>query len=118
MQTLRHARFLARLVLAWFVLSLSVAMASPIVQPQSTELVCSAGGVMKLIVKGDEAGKEVKRHVLDCPLCASLAAPPPTTRPQVEPPPARAYFGPSKGIVATVPRAAAPLPARGPPAIL
>lgn len=44
MHRLRQARFLARLVLAWFALPLGVALASPLVQPQSLEMVCSGGG--------------------------------------------------------------------------
>lgn len=50
MQSLRRARLLARLVLAWFLLSLGVAVASPIVLPQSMQLVCSASGSVKLVV--------------------------------------------------------------------
>ena len=62
-------------------LSLGVAVASPVVKPQTTELVCAGAGVMKLIVKTDDdsqdaAGTEVS-HVLDCPMCASVGAPPP-----------------------------------------
>ena len=50
LQTLRSLRWLARLVLAWFVLALGVAIASPLVKPQGIELVCASGGAMKLIV--------------------------------------------------------------------
>ena len=75
MQALRHARFLARLVLAWFALSLGVAIASPLVNPQSMELVCATGGAMKLIVKNDDGTAAERSHTLDCPLCASVAAP-------------------------------------------
>ena len=115
MQPLRHARFLARLVLAWFVLALGAAAAAPIVQPQATELVCSAGGAMKLIVKGDDGGKEVKSHTLDCPLCATLSAPPPAIGLQTEPPHALAHALRPIAAVHLAARTAAPLPARGPP---
>src|SRR3569832_86029 len=77
MQALRRARFLARLVLAWFALSLGVAIASPIVKQGDIELVCSASGAMKLIVKGDAGTGKQSSHTLDCPLCASTSAPPP-----------------------------------------
>lgn len=117
MQTLRHARFLVRLVLTWFVLALGVAIASPLVKPQSMELVCTSGSAMKLIVKSDEGDAAASsHHTLDCPLCATVAAPPPTRFTGLQPPPA-----PVRVIVlqvaAHVPdRVSAPLPARGPPA--
>lgn len=118
MQTLRRARFLARLVLAWFVLALGAAIASPLVQPQATELVCSAGGAMKLIVKGDDGAKEAKAHTLDCPLCATLSAPPPATRVQAPPPSALAHALHPIATAHIAARVAAPLPPRGPPAFI
>lgn len=115
MQRLRNAAFLARLVLAWFALSLGVAMASPLVKPQGVELVCAGGG-MKLLVK-DSQGTPAGSHTLDCPLCASSAAPPPLALPAVAAvaalPLERAAL--AAGYVPT--RTAAPLPARGPPAL-
>ncbi len=77
MHTLRHARVLARLVLAWFVLSLGVAVASPLVKPQAMELICSGSGIVKLVVFTDDGAKEVPSHTLDCPLCVQSSAPPP-----------------------------------------
>ncbi len=76
-QTLRNARILARLVLAWFVLSIGVAVASPLVKPQLMELICSGSGVVKLLVQTDDGMQEAPRHTLDCPLCVHTAAPPP-----------------------------------------
>lgn len=117
MQILRRARFLVRLVLAWFVLALGVAIASPLVQPQGLELVCAAGGAMKLIVKSEGGGQDAgtQTHTLDCPLCASLGAPPPA-------PPALAGAPTAQVLRLGTPRAeplagrtAAPLPPRGPP---
>ena len=58
MQTLRHAHFLARFVLVWFALAIGVAIASPIVNPQAIELICSgSGGAMKLLVKSDDGAR-------------------------------------------------------------
>ena len=51
---LRHGRFLARLVLAWFALAIGVAVASPLVKPQAIELVCSGNGAIKLLVKAGD----------------------------------------------------------------
>jgi hypothetical protein len=50
MSTLRHLAVLHRCVLAWFLLSLGVAVAAPVVHPQAMELVCSAAGAIKVIV--------------------------------------------------------------------
>ena len=115
MQTLRRARFLASLVLVWFALSIGAAIASPLVRPQSMELICSGSGAMKLLVKTSEGGTAPAPHSLECPLCASLGAPPPAA-------PATGC-GPavsSPSLQASVPecfaaRTAAPPPGRGPP---
>lgn len=71
-------RALVRLVLAWFCLSLGVAVASPIVHPQALELVCSVSGASKLVVQTDEGAREMGAMHLDCALClpAALAPPP------------------------------------------
>jgi len=115
MQTLRHARFFARLVLAWFVLALGVAIASPLVKPQGIELVCASGGAMKLIVKSDDGGQTVSSHTLDCPLCATVAAPPPLDQLSLSVP---SVLAPALRPLASAHiagRTAAPLPPRGPP---
>src|SRR4051812_29890844 len=114
MQALRNARRIARLVLAWFALSLGVAIAAPMVQPANIEVVCSGSGALKLLVKGD-GGSTQSTHKLDCPLCAGLDAPPSVQTVDV---PFEPMFGravqsiPAARIAALV---AAPLPARGPP---
>jgi hypothetical protein len=116
MHCLRNARFLARLVLVWFALSLGVAVASPLVKPQAMELVCSGSGAVKVLVKTDEGSKEVSGHMLDCPLCASIGAPPPPLLQQDAAP-----VQPLAYVLQAIPAArlaslsAAPLPARGPP---
>ena len=117
MQTLRNAHLIARLVLVWFALSVGVAMASPIVKPQGVELMCSASGLMKLLVKTDGGGKVVSLHTLDCSLCASgHAPPPPLVRWGVEPAQALAHVQPGIAAAHLASLTAAPLPARGPPA--
>ena len=75
MHSLRSARFLASLVLAWFVLSIGVAIASPVVQPRGLDFVCVGAG-LKLLQAGDD-GEAVPAAGLDCPLCSTAAAPPP-----------------------------------------
>jgi hypothetical protein len=76
MQALRNASFLARLVLAWFALSIGVAVASPLIKTQVIELICSGGAGMQLLVQSDQDGAPATGHTLDCPLCASIASPP------------------------------------------
>jgi hypothetical protein len=116
MQRLRNARLLARQVLVWFALAVGVAIASPLIQPQSSTLVCSAGGALKFLPVGEDAGAvPAGAGLLDCPLCLQMAAPPvqapvlvvrdpdsPGKVPQTEP--------------VRVVRAAGPSPGRGPPA--
>ncbi len=118
MQTLRHARFLARLVLAWFVLSLGVAIASPLVNPQSMELVCASGGAMKLVVKSADGDEQARGHTLDCPLCTPVAAPLPQAAPDVSSGFMLAHTLRPLAANPWAGHAAAPLPARGPPAFL
>lgn len=115
MHRLRSARTLVRLVLTWFVLSIGVAVASPMVKPQALELVCTGTGAMKVLVKTDDGVKEVASHTLDCPLCAHVGTPPPALRTTAEPhqPLAHALQPVAAAHIAWL--TAAPLPARGPP---
>ena len=86
MQTLRNARFLGRLVISWLVLSLGVAVASPLLKPVSMDVVCSASGTA--IVFHDDALRSNNPSGLHCPLCLPLSAPPPVvlqfSPPQIE----------------------------------
>lgn len=117
MDLLRQARLLARLVLAGFVLALGVAIASPLIHPQSMELVCATGGAMKLIVKNVDGTAQERGHTLDCPLCASLAAPPPAIQAVVALPSPLAHALRPLPAAHIAARTAAPLPPRGPPAL-
>ena len=115
LQSLRRLRWLVRLVLAWFALSLGVAAASPLVHPQAMELICSGAGAFKVIVKTDDGAQEMQSHTLDCPLCVHVGAPPPAavaTLPQPHPLAHALRPIPAAHIAA---RTAAPLPPRGPP---
>ena len=116
MQALRNARFLARLVLAWFALSVGLAVAAPVVRAMDTELVCSGGGGMKLLVKGDSGGAEGV-HVLDCPLCASFVAPPVGAPDAAQSDPAAAYVLHPLVAARIAAITGVPPPARGPPSL-
>jgi hypothetical protein len=117
LQSLRLAHRLARLVLVWFVLSLGVAVASPMVHPQAMELICSGSGAIKVLIKTDDGVKEAASHTLDCPLCAVSGTPPPVAHVAIEPVQSLSH------VLRPIPAAhiawltAAPLPARGPPSV-
>lgn len=118
MTRLRHAKFLARFVLVWFALSITAAIASPLVKPQALELICSSAGGMKLLPNPD-GGQPAASHTLDCPLCVGLGAPPPSLAQAVHEP-MQAPGDVLQGIPAThiAALSTAPLPARGPPVAL
>lgn len=117
MRVLRTLCLLRRLVLAWFMASLLAAGASPLVNPQAIELVCSATGTVKLIVQGDDGPAEMGMAAMDCPLCM-VSGPPPAAAQVALPSPlplGRALQSiPAARIAAAT---ASPLPARGPPAL-
>lgn len=115
MQALRNAVSLTRFVLVWFALSICAAVAAPVVKPQSLELVCSAGGAMKMVEAGAD-GQSGDAAALECPLCLAADAPPPRDVSR------HAAAQPLGHVLQSIPAAriaaltAAPLPARGPPA--
>jgi hypothetical protein len=106
--------WLRRFVLACFVLAIGSAIASPLVKPQSMELLCSASGAMKLLVKSSDDDSVESTHTMQCALCMPISTPPQSPQP--------AFFRsdlayaheriPAAILAAlTLP----PLPARGPP---
>ncbi len=116
MSALRHAHYFCRLVLVWFVLSLGVAVASPIVNPQAIELVCSSAGAIKVIVQTEAGAQELGASHMDCPLCMLGGAPPPSAQVSAVPqlfPLGRAVQPTEAAHIAAA--TAAPPPARGPP---
>jgi hypothetical protein len=114
MENLRRARRLARLWLAWFALSLGVAMAAPAVQPQRLEPVCSAAGTVKLVVAGDPEGAVgAHGHHHDCGQCLLAVPPPAAASIAVHPLPAAAPVVAHADPVR--PRSASPFAARAPP---
>jgi len=80
MTALRRAHHLCRLVLLWFVLSLGVAVVSPMVNPQAMDLVCSTAGTIKIIVQTDEGAQAMGASQMDCPLCVPGGVPPLSSR--------------------------------------
>ena len=115
MQALRNAAFLARLVLAWFALSLGVAIAAPVVKPRSIELICSGAGAVKLLSQGDDTGTPAGLHTLHCPLCATTGAPPVAAQGLAGVIAPVGQVPPSIRAARVAALTAAPPPARGPP---
>ena len=119
MQRLRHAKHLAAFALLWFLVSLCISVASPLVSAKPLEQVCSSGGLLKQInTSGDESStSNHSNHSLDCPLCMTAGIPPmPLSAPFTKPSPlAHALQLIEAAHIASA--TAPPLPSSGPPAI-
>lgn len=107
---------LRRAVAAVFLLAMGWAHASPLLKPQSIELLCSAGGAMKLLIKSSDGTAQETTHTVHCGLCALSDAPPPAAW-QILKPLAQAPTQPLHFASALTASALPPLPARGPPAV-
>ena len=120
MHWLRHSTRIARLALAWLVLAVGVAAASPLFHPQTMALVCSAAGEMKLVVTHEDGSvQELGHHTLDCAMCLPAGGPPLALSAYAIPalPPLAHALQPVEAarLAALV---GAPLPARGPPSFV
>ena len=115
MQAFRQLRHLTRFVLVWFALSLGVAMASSLVAPKATELVCTSGGMLKLVTVDGTDSAASSHGQLDCALCLPMALPPaPCAVPLVQVSPLSHALQPvAAAHIASA--TAPPLPSRGPP---
>lgn len=116
MHALRSSSLLARLILAWFVLTMGAAVASPIVHPQAIQLVCTTGSAAKLVVLGEDGeAVELGHHTLDCAMCLGASAPPVNAQiPVAHSEPLAHALQPIVAARLTA-LVGAPLPARGPP---
>jgi len=118
MQTLRRFTMLTRLVLAWFVLSLGVAVAAPVIAPQHILFVCTGTGAMKVLTQVEDGSTTEQVHSrMDCPLCATVSAPPPQPGVAVPHLCALSYALHGVPVAFIAARTASPMPARGPPAL-
>lgn len=118
-----HKSF-ARLVLVWFALFIGVAIASPILNPTETQMVCSSAGGMKMVVSGananasdKDADKAQTATNMDCPLCAPVCVPLQSRSASFDhaSPLAHSLHPIAAALIAT--QTAPPLPSRGPPVI-
>lgn len=105
---------LRKWVLAWFVMALGAAVASPLAQPKTIEIICAGAGTTQMVVHTKAGTVDWNAHVLDCPLCLVSGTPPAATSlaPVFAPLPYASVLMPSSPFIAAT---AAPAPARGPP---
>ena len=120
MRTRRHAKHIANLVLAWFVLSLGAAVAAPLMQSNDFIMVCSSTGMVQLPNHGDgsETGPASRQNPkLKCPLCMLMDAPPDLmgANLQLRHSPGASALADDLSTAIVASACAAPLPARGPP---
>jgi hypothetical protein len=76
LQTLRRSRSLARLVLAWFVFAMGLAVAATAVQPLTLGSICSAAASGDGANAPDGTAAAGVHHGLQCVLCLATGAPP------------------------------------------
>ncbi|MDM0042906.1 DUF2946 domain-containing protein [Variovorax dokdonensis] len=115
MSKLRSFQLMARLVLAWFFLTLGVAVASPLIHPQKLQWVCAGA---KVVLMGEDGQEKTSpfHTALDCPACLAAIGPAPSPEPfslpQAQPLGYALHPIESARLASLV---GAPLPARGPP---
>ncbi len=110
-------KLIARLVLVWFALFIGVAIASPILNPTETQMVCSSAGGMKMVPSGEEGAEAKLTANMDCPLCAPVVVPlqSGSTTFDHASPLAHSLHPVAAALIAAL--TAPPLPSRGPPVV-
>lgn len=63
-------------VLAWFVMALGAAAASPLLHSKTIEIVCAGVGATQMVVHTEGGTVKWNPHFLDCPLCLVSGVPP------------------------------------------
>lgn len=111
-----HLRSRCKCPVLWCLLmGWSLAIASPLIQPPHSVMVCSSAGIQWVVIGDGDDGAGPAPHTPDCALClpAALPTPPPDGRARLP------DLGPLRVSVAhsrfvSLPEATPP-PARGPP---
>jgi hypothetical protein len=119
LHTLRNSPWLAKLALLWFALTLGAAVASPMVNPQTELVICTAVGMLKVVLNDDGtySTTSTSNDGMHCPLCSAGGAPASVPVCTVQAP------HPLSHVLKSIPAAhlaaltAAPPPARGPPQV-
>lgn len=76
LQFLRRSHTLARLVLAWFVFAMGLAVAAPAAQPLALGSICSASATPDGANAPDGSAAAGVHHGVQCVLCLAAGAPP------------------------------------------
>ncbi len=119
LHTLRNTPWLARLALLWFALTLGVAVASPMVNPQEELIICTSVGMAKVSINVDGSLSTELASQAHCPLCVlGSAAPPVFVTVLSEPVRALGHVLQSIPAARMAAATAAPPPSRGPPSLL
>ena len=110
---------LSRLVLIWYVLFVGVSVLAATLQPKTMDVVCSAMGIMKVVVQGEGDAAPLSSS-MDCPLCAHATPtlPPLTAAALAHVPDPRAFIVQALPEALLLARTAPPLPSRGPPDLI
>ncbi len=77
LHTLRNTPWLAKLALLWFALTLGVAVAGPLVNPQQEQVICTSVGMVKVVLNADGSIATEPSPGSHCPLCVVGSAAPP-----------------------------------------
>ncbi|NJS36121.1 MAG: DUF2946 domain-containing protein [Brachymonas sp.] len=73
-QTLWRSTSLLRWVLWVYLMSLTVALVSPLIKPQNMQLLCTSAGMTRLLAVDDAGQPQLAEHGKDCNLCLSAVA--------------------------------------------
>jgi hypothetical protein len=120
LQSLREARSIVRWMLVWLALSIGVAVAAPVVNPQALTLICTTAGNVKFVAESNGEAADglptaIQGHALDCVMCLPAGGLPVTSEAQQAGPAARSPQ--PAALPERVPaRLANATSARGPPA--
>lgn len=113
---LRRANKLVIAVLFLYGLTLSVAMAAPMVAGKGISMVCTSTGIKFVNESGKLVDGKATTHILECSFCVPTGITPSIPLPDAIPPVHALSYAtlsiPAARLAAIV---AAPLPARGPP---
>lgn len=118
LHSLRNTPWLAKLALLWFALTLGVAVASPLVNPQNELLLCTSAGMVKVVLNADGSVTTSPSAGANCPLCVVGGAPASFVRVAMAP------VQPLGRVLQSIPAAriaaatAVPPPSRGPPVFI
>ena len=117
LQTLRHSRILARMVLVWFVLVMGVAVAAPALQPVALGSICSTASAGDGASQPDGSNTAASHHTLQCVMCLAAGGPPlvsAATSPSLT---GSSTLNTASPLAVVLAERQSPLAARAPPAI-